>query len=52
MFASTHMQEGKKGSTLGKRKQSEEVRLNHWAESNREVCLDATPALIVDLNVS
>jgi hypothetical protein len=38
----------KKGSTLGKKKQSEEARRNQCTKSNRE---DVTPTPIVNLNV-
>ncbi len=47
------MQEGKKkGFALGKGKQTKDIKPNQWAESNREVHLDAILALTVDLNVS
>jgi hypothetical protein len=42
------MQKVKKGSTLGKKKQSEEAKPNQCAKSNRE---DVTPTPIVNLNV-
>ncbi len=46
------MQEGKKkGSALGKRKQTKDIKPNRWAESNMEVHLDAILALTVNLNV-
>jgi hypothetical protein len=45
------MQEGKKkGSTLGKRKQIEDIRSNQRVKSNKEVHLDVTPTPIVDFN--
>lgn len=42
----------KKGSALGKKKQTEDIQPHQWAESNKEVHLDATLALTIDLNAS
>jgi hypothetical protein len=48
---SIQMQEGKKkGFTLGKKKQTKDIRPNQWAKSNKEVHLDVTLTSIIDFN--
>ncbi len=45
------MQEGKKKRfALGKRKQTKDVKSNHWVESNKEVHVDATLASTINID--